>query len=228
MNFQTHNDFFLNEDDIFISSNFKTVPIATREEKRLDLVLAIPNTSIHSTSYNNNLVPYSSNKYFSSVTIEEMDEDSVLSLETNINKDVSVIESIPKVKEAEEDDDKSKFKSNYELERYEEYDGRYDIGRDGRYKDIKEIEFDIEYGYGSEYDYIPKFENSSEVIFNYSDYIYDIQMNEKCATCSLDALTLIKTDEEMFHKFLKTDTPFQVSIFSLMKNIIQTLDKGKD
>ncbi|QKE44544.1 hypothetical protein Yalta_097 [Yalta virus] len=286
MNFQTNNDFFLNEDDIFISSNFKTIPINTREEeeKRLNLSINLPNNHKHYSSYDNSIVPYSSNKYFSSVTIEEMNDDNTLALvDTNMNTNVSLIESIPKVEEVDDsEEERSNIKSKHVLNHYDnritvykgknniennvehsdehsdehnaeysvEHSDEFDVAHDNKqeiedvkydivrndgcddrygdsydvyYKDKQDIGYDIEQWYEYEYDYIPKFENSSETITTYSDYIYDIKMNEKCATCSLDALTLIKSDEEMFHKFLKTDTPFQISIFSLMKNIIQTL-----
>lgn len=165
MNFQTENSPFLNSDDIF-STNFNQhnkIETSINEETNNQLVLFKPNNYYNQSFTNNNtLIPYSNNKYYSYITIEEMED--TFSLSSNS------VEPI-----------------------------------------IEEINNDNE--------------NTTNKI-NYSDYVYDIKMNDKCTTCNFDALTLIKNNEDMFHKFLNTNHKFQISMFSLIKNIIQTLDNN--
>jgi hypothetical protein len=54
----------------------------------------------------------------------------------------------------------------------------------------------------------------------YSDIFFNIDIGEKCHSCSLDSYTLIQKDEQMFHKFLNTSHIFQQSLFNFMKNLI--------
>lgn len=54
----------------------------------------------------------------------------------------------------------------------------------------------------------------------YSEIVFNINIGERCHTCSLDSYTLIQRDKELFNKFLNTSHVFQQSLFNFMKNLI--------
>lgn len=65
-----------------------------------------------------------------------------------------------------------------------------------------------------------KYKVVNETKKKYSDIFFNIDVNEKCHSCSLDSYTLIQKDEELFHSFLNTTHIFQQSLFNFMKNLI--------
>lgn len=69
---------------------------------------------------------------------------------------------------------------------------------------------------------IEEFEDNKKSVNKkkYSEIFFNIDLGEKCHSCSLDSFTLIQKNEEMFHKFLNTSHIYQLSLFNFMKNLI--------